>query len=826
MKSGLSKILCATALLASTTTVRSTTKAQDPNDPGILEPALTATQQKEVRIPHTDQASGSTLLNLVGPVKSFDARGEASLTGQLIVNTDSPNRAMYDSLDALQRAAEKGRTAEMKAAAQSLLDILLGNTQGYIFDGFSMLNFNRGAYVPDQMPGEYKMKMVKWDGEMQPGMDGQMRKVWEANVSLLFYDGQIDSDTFLLRIPVDADEFDMIRLHYRIYSLEREDFSPTVVLQDYRLPGSVQFPFKGLDSVWVPFNGGEITEMTVDYPPVRLMRGIYTWGWRMHPPRVQFIQPVFEIVNAHTGEVELEPQGKSFAYRNAQLSIDGIGNAAPEKKMYDVARAVMKGTPGDQVYAMLTDPNVVPRGTWHDWADLAQDQLQLPDEAWDVLAGEGISKGKFGPYRFVSVYMNNEMYGEGPNGNKISGWFQGDEFQVKVINLDNHTHHFRNVDFGPKLHDDMAKGGFPAASHSFEIMNFKPTYGAPKVAELQWRAGWGFRPHFDVIQQPDVFPRPADQGLLSVFTDGEGGEHTGWQYPASVRGGDFRFNPPNFIIGTKDHPSQFQLKESDGSEGLVIGQTTEGYGIAKMCNHKDHPLGDFCKTDISQYNPYNVKNVDLDGDDIPDVLWFPPFLRNPNPDAGGDIIAPTAAWKPFLWINPNNGTLFIDPSDPSKGYWADQTYAHGRPIAAGGDLSANLLMPRASGQLFYQFDDLFHDNAIFSPHPTFSPYQDPMRLAVENLIAGARALFTTTGATPGRTVYVTYSLKGLGSTLVPSLGVTLGIKQPKLAGTDQADGAGTAQVMRTVPSGTSGVNVWLQSAEKSNVSNVEAKVIG
>jgi len=25
--------------------------------------------------------------------------------------------------------------------------------------------------------------------------------------------------------------------------------------------------------------------------------------------------------------------------------------------------------------------------------------------------------------------------------------------------------------------------------------------------------------------------------------------------------------------------------------------------------------------------------------------------------------------------------------------------------------------PRASAQVFYQFDDLFHDNAIFSPHP-------------------------------------------------------------------------------------------------------------
>ena len=34
---------------------------------------------------------------------------------------------------------------------------------------------------------------------------------------------------------------------------------------------------------------------------------------------------------------------------------------------------------------------------------------------------------------------------------RIAGWFQGDRFQVKLINLDNHTHYFRNVDFGPRL---------------------------------------------------------------------------------------------------------------------------------------------------------------------------------------------------------------------------------------------------------------------------------------------------------------------------------------------------------------------------------------
>jgi hypothetical protein len=73
-----------------------------------------------------------------------------------------------------------------------------------------------------------------------------------------------------------------------------------------------------------------------------------------------------------------------------------------------------------------------------------------------------------------------------------------------------------------------------------------------------------------------------------------------------------------------------------------------------------------------------------------------------------------------LWINPNNGTLFIDPADPSQGFWADLTYAHGAPIAAGSSITANIESPRAAAQLFYQFDDLFHDNAIFSPHPTIA----------------------------------------------------------------------------------------------------------
>lgn len=699
----------------------------NPNHPGILEPSLTATTGVEVRIPNTDQADGDRLLNLVGNVVSRDAEGALSLTGHVIAHVESPNRDLRDGLDALSRAARDGDRSAMDAAADEMLAILLGATQGRIYDGFAMLNFNRGAFAPDHVPGEYKMKTLTDTGLTAPGIDGEPRKIWEVTVNYLWYDGQFDSDTFLLRVPLAVHPFDTLRVNYRIYSLVREDFAPTTVTQDHRLPGSVQFPFKGFDSVWIPVGGDSVTEITVDHPPLRLLRGIYTWGWRVHPPRIQFLQPIFEMINAHTGEVQLEPQGQSFAFRNRRLSIDDIGDAAPEKKMYRVARAVRDGSSPTEILAMLTDPDVAPRGTWQEWADLTQDQMQLPDEAWDILAAEGIEKGDFGSYRFVTVYMNNEMYGTGPQGDRIQGWFQGERFTVKLINLDNHTHYFRNVDFGPKLHDDIAAGDFPTGSHSFEIMNFKPTYGAPKVAEMQWRAGWGFRPHFDVLHQHDLFPRPSDNVLISSFFDGHGDPHPGWQYSPEARGGDFRFNPPPHIIGTPQDPSPDRLREIDGSVGLLIGQRTEGYGVAKMCSHRDHPIGGFCETDISRFNPHGVKNIDTDGDGVPDVLWFPPFLRNPNPDEGGDIIAPTAAWKPFLWINPDNGTLLIDPDDPSLGYWADLTYSHGRPVPVGGTIAATVESPRAAGQVFYQFDDLFHDNAIFSPHPTFSPHEGGLR---------------------------------------------------------------------------------------------------
>lgn len=687
----------------------------NPNDPGLLEPVLSATTGQEVRIPHTDQVANGQQLNIVGNVVSQQAQGTVSLTGHPITQVASPHDDMEQALKDLKDAAKDNDQAAMQAAANELQAILLGTTQGRIYDGFAMLNYNRGAFVADHVPGEYKMKILRDSGQTEMGMDGQPRKIWEADVNMLWYDEEFDADTYLLRVPVAAHEFDTFRINYRIYSLEREEFSPTLMMNDRRQPGSVQFPFKGLDSVWEPINGDTVTTITVAYPPLGLLNGIYTWGWRLHPPRIHFLQPVFEITNAHTGQVELNPEGQSFALRNRLLTINDIGDAAPEKKMYNVAQAALSGATPNQVKDMLTKANVAPRGTWQEWANQAENQRQLPPEAWDVLAAEGISQGTFGPYRFVMAYLNQEVYGEGPQGDNIQTFTQGDRFPVKVINLDNNSHYYRLVDFGPRLHNDIA-GLSNGGGHSFEVFDFKPFYGVPKVAELQWRAGWGFRPGMNVIQQQDVFPRPQDSALLQTYFDGSGIQRSGYQFSPQARQGDFRVNVPPMIIGTMMQPSAQGFKEGDGSDGLLIGQGTEGFGVARGCSLDAAPMGQFCPQDLAPFNPNGAKNMDMDGDGVMDVLLFPPFLRNPNPN-GGDIFPPTPAWKPFLHINPNNGSLYIDPNDPSKGFWADLTFAHGRPIPGGTSLTANIEAPRAAGQVFYQFDHLYHDNAIFSPHP-------------------------------------------------------------------------------------------------------------
>ncbi len=739
---------------------------------GIKDPVLSALMEREIIAPHTKQIVNGRLANLIS-ANVEPALGAKSILQNEIVKVSNPHEDLRNALSNLSDKSKKGEISIDDA--KEIKDILLGTTSGKIYDGFALLNFNRwnedsipdSAFPEDAVKGEYKTKKVRHSGITERNFKKPAEganpdvldeedevNIWEVDVNMIWYGQQFDSDTFFIHIPIVnsvtnvPSQDDTLRINYHIYSLIDEDFAPTQVLLDAdpgvesKEGGSVRLPHKGEDTVWIPVEKNTVSHITVQHTAFRFLRGIYTWGWRLHPPRIHFLDFLFELKNAHNEKNELNPMSLSRAIRNRELDIAGIGDAAPEKKIYKVVRAALDGkVTAEELDAMLNDPATEPAGSHEDWMALMTNQIQLPPEVINTLNAEGKI---IDDYDFIVAFLNNEMYGKGPYLNAIRNWKQGEVLNNRVFNLDNHSHYYRNVDFGRALNEDITRN-VSGGVFSFEVMNFKPVYGAPKVAEMQWRTGWGFRPHYSIIQQDGVFIDELDKKFLKPFVAPKFSMrqmtgHYGYQFSDSNRGGDFIFNPPRYIIQSKKEPAfdylyecnvdltpqvmqtiedKWKISKSGNSEsyqkGLVIGQKTEGFGVAKMCNHPLH-IGKFCDNDLSRFHPLNIKNVDKDFDGIKDALLFPTFLMNPNKN-GGDIIPPTAAWEPFLYFSPFNGTIYIDPDEPEKGHWADLTYAHGKPVQALSDIEINVEMPRSKGQAFYQFDDLFHDNNIFSPHP-------------------------------------------------------------------------------------------------------------
>ena len=158
-----------------------------------------------------------------------------SLLGHRITSMHDPLQdielALYELLGAAKLAgAEPLRDT---SAAQEALDILLGTTAGRVYDGFALLNYNRGAFAPGHVPHEYKMKRLVDSGEtVLSQVDGEMHKIWEVDINMLWYGQNFDSDTFLVRVPFEAQAYDELRVNWRVYSLIQEDLAPTTITND------------------------------------------------------------------------------------------------------------------------------------------------------------------------------------------------------------------------------------------------------------------------------------------------------------------------------------------------------------------------------------------------------------------------------------------------------------------------------------------------------------------------------------------------------------------------------------------------------------------
>ena len=716
--------------------------------PDSVDPVLSQAFDEEIRVPNTSPSKDGRANLHASELKSTPFNQARSMRGFPIKgNIHTPWDDLELALENLDRTAQQAGNQPIAdlTAANEIWAILRGTTQGKAYDGFQLLNYNfahakyhqvnKGeGLTPDHIPGEYKMKKLVDAGKtITSQIDGKKHKLWEVTINMLWAGQNFDSDTFLLRIPKLAHDYDEIQINWRIYSMIQEDLAPTTILNDAF--GRI---FHGFDSTFLSMANGSLNEITVKYPSVINLRGIYNWGWGVHPPRIQFIQPVREQDAEQGGKNGWDPISYSFVVRNREdLIIENIGLASPEKKAYWVAEQALAGKSGAEISRMLNERQTKPKGVFNEWVALARNQRQLPPEAWDVirdLPGVSPADREIGKFDAVLAFVNNKLYGISrvgqPNtdgkGDVINDFDQGDVTRTKVINLDRHTHYYRNVDFGARFSDGM-KETFGNGKFSFDKFSPKPSYGVPKIAEMLWRTGWGYVPHRGVVQQSGLFARMVDQQHLTDFFDQFGVKFSGYVFKNNVSG-YWRFSPPAFIragFGHKDFPpppppapcqestdnsasvaelepdpinperapidAGNALKDADGHDGVLIGFNTEAFGVAKM------PAGKMT------HHPNQTKFS---------CQVFPGFLRNPDLQ-GGDLIPPTPAWKPYLSLNPETGEL-----GDNGGYWVDKSYLHGRPVKGNSSIETEIEAPRASAQLFYNFDPLFHDNAIFSWHPS------------------------------------------------------------------------------------------------------------
>jgi hypothetical protein len=689
--------------------------AQNPNAPGMLDPILEHYLQGSVRLPGSDQVlPPSELVNIVGGARRRPAAGAASATGATISanGADSPNRSLKDALRGIDDASAVGNMAQAQTWASEALAILNGSTQGRIYDGFPMLNYDRGAWRADHVAGEYLTKRVYDSGRRKPGPGGRTLKVWTVQVNVLFYDEEVDGDTHFLLIPPEASPLDLLIVQWRVYASEHDNFVPSNYLQDFAPFGEGLLPSKGYDVTWATVGGEEVLDVAVNHGTLGNLRGLQAWRWRPERPSAHFIQPVFERRDPQSGQVRRDARGAALMELRRGQGANTISAVAPESKVKQVAEAVLGGASAAAVQAMLNDRQTPPFGLYEEWVELLKAKNVLPPETWQALAQEGITPGMadpFGPYDVVLAWANHELYAVADDPtilDPLTGlWIpqpedqQGARLNVKVFNHDPVSHYLQVADYGTALHDDIGTcSNAPGGGHSLEIFNEKPVYGAPKIHELMWRASFGLRRGIGYVEPFDMFPRAEDQAGLVAFSDPAGQSRLGWTWPADLRGADFVVQVPPAWLGTSS-----SLSES-GLPGLRIGATTPGFGRARM------PAGD-----LSAFHPDGMVNTDTDGDLVLDSLIFPDWMRNPDL-AGGDLIPTTPDFEPFLWLSPENGTPWINPANHAEGPWAARTYALGEPVPAASNFSFTMVRPRYTGQGLWYTDGLWRDQSITATH--------------------------------------------------------------------------------------------------------------
>ena len=338
------------------------------------------------------------------------------------IDETSPTQDLRDVLATVEAKAVEGEVDH--AVIQRGLDILEGNPlPGRIYSGFPVLHYT----------GPEKVKRVT------PVFDENGEKIGgNVDIHQIWYDSHIESDTAFVD-PSDVQEVPWT-ITYTVDVLHRahDDFSPFVMYFDdpaLSPPGGSPMPHVAMDQTFFPMESGTRNVFKIKMSLGKYYNLTYTWGWRVHPPRVQVSENALKAIGGKTlPEWEIDVFGPAPRSDEAAklAAIAKIGELSPAKRMWEALR-VARDAPASRVAELMHEA----RRAFDDWTD--RTKLPAPvevDPASDL----------------TLFYVNNTIYGELSNGRRINRWLEWTTrpatFKVTLLNGDHFVHGYTNVDFG------------------------------------------------------------------------------------------------------------------------------------------------------------------------------------------------------------------------------------------------------------------------------------------------------------------------------------------------------------------------------------------
>ncbi|MEM7026295.1 MAG: hypothetical protein AAF637_27520, partial [Pseudomonadota bacterium] len=260
------------------------------------------------------------------PERPYNLHPEPTITD---INPRSPTTDLREILHLLDESLDDSLVEQ--PLARLAIDIIEGNPiPDRAYSGFPLLHYK----------GPEQVKVVEPIHDAAGNVIGG-----NVDVHMIFFDNHIESDTMF----VDPSEVLEVpwTVTYTVDVLDRgsDDFSPFAIYTDDPAidPDGPPLPHVGMDQTFFPMDVGTRTVFEIGMTSGKYLNLIYTWGWRIHPPRIQAIENARkEIRGKKLPEWEIDVFGEApSSSEEAKLAaIAMIGDLSPAKRMWQAFQEI------------------------------------------------------------------------------------------------------------------------------------------------------------------------------------------------------------------------------------------------------------------------------------------------------------------------------------------------------------------------------------------------------------------------------------------------------------------------------------------------------